>query len=56
MTWIQRHRLRRYVNDSLWIGPCVGIVAAMVAARAVHSVDGALGWKCPSSRTRPARC
>ena len=44
MTWTQRHRLRRYLNDSIWIGPCVGIVAAMVAARLVHSVDQALGW------------
>src|SRR4051812_49256924 len=45
MTWIKRHRLRRYVRDSLWVGPCAGIFAALLTARITHRVDVYLGWK-----------
>jgi uncharacterized membrane protein len=44
MTWLERHRLRRYVNHSIWIGPCVGIVVALVSARVTHRIDVVLKW------------
>src|SRR4051812_8075590 len=45
MTWIHRYRLRHYLNDSIWIGPCVGIVVALVTARLSRAIDTAVGWK-----------
>jgi uncharacterized membrane protein len=44
MTWIKRHRIRRYVKDSLWVGPCAGILAALLIARFTHRLDAHLGW------------
>jgi uncharacterized membrane protein len=44
MTWLKRHRLRRYVSHSIWIGPCVGIFAALVTARVANALDRALDW------------
>jgi uncharacterized membrane protein len=45
MTWLKRHRLRRYVVQSIWIGPCVGIVVAIVTARLAVALDRALNWR-----------
>jgi uncharacterized membrane protein len=45
MTWLKRHRLRRYVNHSIWIGPCVGMLLALVTARVCRAFDAILGWK-----------
>jgi uncharacterized membrane protein len=44
MTWVQRYRLRHYLNDSVWVLPSVGIIAAIATARVGHAVDRALGW------------
>ncbi len=45
MTWLRRYRIRHYVENSLWILPLVGIVAALVSARFLHWIDVALGWE-----------
>jgi uncharacterized membrane protein len=45
MTWFQRHRARRYIADSIWILPVLGIAAALGAVRLVNSVDAALEWR-----------
>lgn len=45
MNWRQRHRLRQYVRDALWLGPTLGMVAGLVAVRALHALELALGWE-----------
>jgi uncharacterized membrane protein len=44
MTWLKRHRLRRYVSHSIWIGPSVGIFAAIITARLATAIDRRLEW------------
>src|SRR5690349_15018906 len=44
MTWLKRHRLRRYVSHSIWIGPSVGIFAAIITARLATALDRRLDW------------
>src|SRR5690242_8739178 len=44
MNWIQRHRLRRYLNDSIWIGPCVGMIAGLYTPRLLHFIDRQNEW------------
>jgi uncharacterized membrane protein len=45
MTWLQRHRARRYVADSIWIFPVLGMTAGLGAVRLLNGVDAALGWR-----------
>src|SRR5436309_1442320 len=45
MTWIQRHRLRQYFKDSIWIAPSLGIVAAIILSRFSLWVDRTVGWQ-----------
>jgi uncharacterized membrane protein len=45
MTWLQRHRVRHYVGDSIWILPVLGMVAALGAVRLLNWVDAAMGWR-----------
>jgi uncharacterized membrane protein len=45
MTWLQRYRVRHYLRNSIWIGPVVGVLAAMVLARSLHWLDSEMGWK-----------
>src|SRR4051812_24588306 len=45
MTWINRYRIRQYLNDRIWIGPCVAIVAGLVTARLGRALNTALGWE-----------
>lgn len=43
MTWLQRYRLRRWLNESIWILPTVSMAAAILTARALHSAETYLG-------------
>src|SRR5215471_17683294 len=45
MTWLQRHRIRLYLRNSLWVLPTLSIVAALVAIRVTVRIDWALGWR-----------
>jgi uncharacterized membrane protein len=45
MTWLQGYRVRHYLSNSIWIGPVLGMVAAVVAARLVHWIDQGMGWE-----------
>ena len=45
MNWIQRHRLGQYLKDAIWIGPVLGMLAALLAVRITFSVDRAMGWQ-----------
>ena len=33
MTWLQRHRARHYVSNSIWLAPLASMIGALVAAR-----------------------
>ena len=45
MTWLQRHRIRHYWANSIWILPLLSILAALIAVRVLHSIDEAMDWK-----------
>jgi uncharacterized membrane protein len=45
MTWLQRHRVRHYVGNSIWILPVLGMVAALGTVRLLNRVDAAMGWR-----------
>jgi uncharacterized membrane protein len=45
MTWLFRHRVRHYVQNSIWIIPTVSIAAALAAVRLLHSVEASLDWE-----------
>ncbi|TMB44262.1 MAG: DUF2254 domain-containing protein [Deltaproteobacteria bacterium] len=44
MSWVRRHRIRRYLASSLWIMPLAGILLALVAAPLVRGLDAATRW------------
>jgi hypothetical protein len=41
MTWIQRYKLRNYIQNSIWILPVLGMVAALMT---VNRVNDTLAW------------
>jgi uncharacterized membrane protein len=45
MTWLQRHRVRHYVGDSIWILPVLGMIAALGIVRVLNAVDAVMGWR-----------
>ncbi len=45
MTWHQRHRVRRYISESIWILPAASIALAMLAVRLLHRMDESLQWR-----------
>jgi uncharacterized membrane protein len=45
MTWLQRHRIRHFLTNSIWILPSLGMVAAIAAVRMTHRLDEAMGLK-----------
>jgi uncharacterized membrane protein len=45
MTWKQRYYLRHYLHDAMWIGPILGIIAAILIVRAAFFVDRMMGWR-----------
>jgi uncharacterized membrane protein len=44
MAWVQRHQLRHYVADSIWILPLTGCAAAIVFARTLRVVESEADW------------
>jgi uncharacterized membrane protein len=47
MTWLQRYRVRHYVNNSLWVLPAVASLAAVAAVRLLHGIEKAMDWQSP---------
>src|SRR6516225_8657570 len=43
MTWLQRYRVRLYLRNSIWVWPVVTMVAAIIAVRTLHLIEGAIG-------------
>ena len=54
MPWLRRHRVRRYIADSIWILPVLSMVAALGAVRLLNRVDAALEWR-PTFQPEAAR-
>ncbi len=47
MTWLQRYRLRHYIDNSIWIFPVGALMAGLVAVRLLDGLDASLGWASP---------
>jgi uncharacterized membrane protein len=45
MTWIQRHQLRHYVRNALWIPPVCSIPVALVVVRCLHAIEQHGEWE-----------
>jgi uncharacterized membrane protein len=45
MSWIQRYKVRQYVQNSVWILPVLGMVAALVSVLGLHWIERRDGWK-----------
>src|SRR5687768_4784426 len=43
MSWLDRHRLKLYILNSIWILPAVSIVAGLAAVMVTNRIDRALG-------------
>jgi uncharacterized membrane protein len=47
MTWLQRYRIRHYIQNSIWIFPVLSTVAAIAAVRLLHLIEKDLAWESP---------
>jgi uncharacterized membrane protein len=47
MTWLQRYRIRHYVQNSIWILPVLSTVGAIAAVRLLHLIEKDLAWESP---------
>jgi uncharacterized membrane protein len=47
MTWLQRYRVRHYVQNSIWVLPVLSTVAAIAAVRLLHLIEKDLAWESP---------
>jgi uncharacterized membrane protein len=45
MSWLLAHRARRFVRDSIWVAPALGMVTALVSTRLLMLVDRQLRWE-----------
>src|SRR4249919_850499 len=43
MTWLQRYRLRHYLQNSIWVAPVAAMAAAMIGVRILHECERAMG-------------
>src|SRR4051812_20965258 len=55
MTWVQRHRLRQFLKDSIWIGPTIGIGVALVLAKFCLAFDNTFEWEHSNLQPEAAR-
>jgi uncharacterized membrane protein len=47
MTWLQRYRIRHYVQNSVWVLPVLSTVAAIAAVHLLHGIEKDRGWESP---------
>jgi uncharacterized membrane protein len=45
MTWLLRHRVRHYVQNSIWIFPVLAVVLALAVVRLLHRLEESMGWE-----------
>jgi len=48
MTWLLRHRIRHYVQNSIWGLPALAMVLALAAVQFLHRVEESMGWELGS--------
>ena len=44
MTWLQRYRIRHYIQNSIVVLPVLGIVAALLTTWLLHTIEIKMGW------------
>src|SRR5262245_39194333 len=44
MTWLQRYRVRHYLQNSIWVLPVCAMAVAMALARLLHWLEAEMGW------------
>src|SRR5574342_634144 len=44
MTWLQRYLIRHYIKNSILVLPVCGIVAAVLTAWLLHTIELEMGW------------
>jgi uncharacterized membrane protein len=44
MTWLQRYRVRHYLQNSIWVLPAFAMAGAVIIVRLLHWLEGAMGW------------
>jgi len=47
MTWLQRYRVRHYLENSIWIFPVLSTLAAIGTVRLLHWIELKAGWVSP---------
>lgn len=45
MSWLDRHRLKLYIRNSIWVFPVLSIAAGLLAVALLNLIDHALGWQ-----------
>lgn len=45
MNWVQRYRIRHYIDHAFWLLPVLGIAAGMLLVRFTHLLDDRFGWR-----------
>jgi uncharacterized membrane protein len=45
MSWLDRHGLKLYVRNSIWVFPVLSIAAGLAAVALLNRIDRALGWE-----------
>lgn len=45
MSWLNRHRLKLYLRNSIWVFPVVNIAGGLIALALLNKIDRALGWE-----------
>ena len=45
MSWIQRYKLRHYVQNSVWVLPIFGMATALVLVNCLHWIEERAGWQ-----------
>lgn len=45
MTWLQRYRIRYYVENSIWVFPFFSMLVALILVPLLHWFEDAMGWQ-----------
>ena len=45
MSWLNRHRFKLYLRNSIWVFPVVNIAGGLIALALLNKIDRALGWE-----------
>lgn len=45
MNWLDRHRFKLYVRNSIWLFPVLSILAGLMSVALLNRIDRAFGWE-----------